>query len=199
MPVTWQSVPSKPSRWQKGRDIWGIVSACTLEVGGFSVLGGSIHNLSTGGVCMLGLKAGEVGGTSYYLVCSGSLSFLRLPWSQARASTECGRNITKRHGHWQNPSAVSHMYLPLLHSICFQQLWVSLWALPPAGDSDSSPLSHNSRLFSDGPKLAIPSIFGVDLGLHCGSRSSLPRPVKTRHVLNKSSLWVGGQGYDSSV
>ena len=126
--------------------------------------------------------------------------FKTLPWSQARASTECGRNITKRHGHWQDPSAVSHMDLPLLHSVCFQQLWVSLWALPPAGDSGSSPLSHDSRLFSDGPKLAIPSPIWSGPRVALWFQKQLTQASKYQTCAKeRSSLCMGGQGYDSSV
>ena len=71
---------------------------------------------------------------------------------------------------------------------------------PPAGDSGSSPLSHDSRLFSDGPKLAIPSPIWSGPRVALWFQKQLAQASKDQTCAKeRSSLWVGGQGYDSSV
>ena len=134
--------------------------------GGCGTLGKSTHNLSLGECVNMRTWGwrGRWGGNAYYLVCSGLVCSSRLcPGPSWGPQAAWERNITCRHGCWQDQitrlSAIFHLESSLLLSVCFHQLWVSLRTLTPWRVLDFHPwLNHDSGLFSGGSKPATQSL-----------------------------------------
>ena len=188
----------------EGKGLWGGGAACApWKQARHGALGESTHDLSVETVSALGLSDEQVGGEELpTMLCVMVYSLLQdsalVPVKGPNLSVN--RNITCRHGRWQDqitnlsPKCIflCSLQLALIYSECISGPCLHLQALAPHPWLSQFWAPH----FSLQAHPAAPAV--VDLGLHYGSSNRLTRPVRIRSVLKKEEV-CGREGREMAA